>query len=316
MSSRIFSLGELIIDMIGTDKKNLRDGKVFEKNAGGAPANVCAVAGTLGADTYFMGEVGVDNFGTFLEETMNGFGVDTSMVVHEGNTTLAFASVDENGERDFMFLRDADDKYDFRNIKTDMISSNDILHFGSAMGLLGVTLKKTYIDFFYFGAERRCFLSFDPNYRFALVTDDQLIRYRKDCITFIKRSDLVKMSEEELRILTDIEDVYEAARVINDLGTRVCIITLGKKGALLSMEGQQVVIPTPEVKVVDTTGAGDAFMGGVLFNLTLRDDKKSLSFDDWQDIVKFANVVGAISTTKYGAMQALPSLSEVNAYLK
>ena len=87
--SKIFCLGELLVDMVGTDKKNLKEGKVFEKNAGGAPANVCAAASMLGAETYFMGQVGDDNFGEYLIDKLKALNVDTSMITRGGNTSMA-----------------------------------------------------------------------------------------------------------------------------------------------------------------------------------------------------------------------------------
>ena len=313
--SKIFCLGELLVDMVGTDKKNLKEGKVFEKNAGGAPANVCAAASTLGAETYFMGQVGEDNFGEYLIDKLKGLNVDTSMVVRGGNTSMAFVSVDENGERDFTFLRDSDAKYDFMNIKTNMIRKDDIVHFGSATGLLDGNLKKTYINFFYFSQENKTFCSFDPNYRDTLLPENSLSRYKRECTTFIKKCDFVKMSEDELFILTDTRDVIEGARILNDIGARVVVITMGKNGSYLSMKNKAEIIPSIPVKQIDATGAGDAFMGGVLYQLSTMEDIKNLNFDTWKEIVRFANVVGGLTTTKYGAMEGLPTLEEVIALL-
>ena len=313
--SKIFCLGELLVDMVGTDKKNLKEGKVFEKNAGGAPANVCAAASMLGAETYFMGQVGDDNFGEYLIDKLKALNVDTSMITRGGNTSMAFVSVDENGERDFTFLRDSDEKYDFRNIKTNMVRKEDIIHFGSATGLLEGNLKKTYINFFYFAQENKTFCSFDPNYRDTLLPENNLSRYKRECTTFIKKCDLVKMSEDELFILTDTRDVIEGARILNDIGARVVVITMGKSGSYLSMKNQAEIIPTIPIKQVDATGAGDAFMGGVLYQLSQMEDIKKLPFEKWKEIIRFANVVGGLTTTKYGAMEGIPTLEEVNALL-
>lgn len=314
--SRIFCLGELLVDMVGTDKKNLKEGKVFEKNAGGAPANTCAAVAKLGGEAYFMGQVGEDNFGEFLIDKLKSLNVDTSMIIRGGNTSMAFVSVDEKGERDFTFLRDSDEKYDFRNIKTDMIKKEDIIHFGSATGLLEGILKKTYINFFYFAGEKKTFRSFDPNYRDTLLSESDLFKYKRECATFMRKSDLVKMSAEELLILTDTSNVEEGAKIINHLGARVVIVTLGKGGSYLSMGNQGALIETIKVKQVDSTGAGDAFMGAVLYQLSQLEGIKNLPFEKWKEIIRFANIVGALTTTKYGAMEGLPSLDEVNSYTK
>ena len=314
--SRVFCLGELLIDMAGTDNKNLKEGKTFVKNAGGAPANVCASVATLGGEAFFMGQVGNDSFGDYLVEKLQSLNIDTSMVVHGGNTSMAFVSIDEDGERDFTFLRDSDGNYDFRNIKTNMITKNDICHFGSATGLLnGTTLKKTYMNFLYFAKEHHAFRTFDPNYRDTLLPDSELDRYKKDCITFISKSHVVKMSVEELHILTDCDDYVEGARIIHELGAPVVIVTLGEKGSYIQVREDTALIPTIKVNQVDSTGAGDAFMGAILYQLSKIDDKRNVSFESWKEILRFANVVGGLVTTKYGAMEGLPTCNEVQQNL-
>lgn len=313
--NQVFCLGELLIDMVGTDNLGLKDGIHFEKKAGGAPANVCASVASLGGNASFMGQVGNDAFGDFLLSTLNKRNIDTSMCVKEGFTTMAFVSLNQEGERDFTFLRGSDGLYDFKNIDTERIKKQDIIHFGSATGLLDGELKKTYTNMLFFAKENRNFITFDPNYRDTLLPNNLLHRYKKDCISFIEKADLVKLSHDELVILTDTTDVIEGAKILNDLGAYVVLVSLGKDGCLLSTKEKMEIIPSIEVNQIDSTGAGDAFMGAILYQISLLENKEDIGFDDWKKMVYFANIVGALSTTKYGAMEALPTLNEVNEIL-
>ena len=167
---KVFCIGELLIDFICKDKgKNLIEGSNFEKKAGGAPANVAVTISKLEGASYFLGQVGKDSFGRYLIKTLKDLDVDTSMTVMEGNTTLSFVAIDEEGERDFEFIRGSDSQYDFKNIDLSKISSEDIVHFGSATGFLEGKLKETYFKLFHYAIDNKMFISFDPNYRDNLI---------------------------------------------------------------------------------------------------------------------------------------------------
>lgn len=313
--NHIFCLGELLIDMVGVDNLGLKEGVKFEKKAGGAPANVCASVATLGGKASFMGQVGKDSFGDFLLDTLRNRNIDVSMCVQDGFTTMAFVSLNKEGERDFTFLRGSDGLYSFKNIDFGKISKKDIIHFGSSTGLLSGELKKTYTNLLFYAKENNNFITFDPNYRDTLLPEDMLYRYKRDCIGFIEKADLVKLSREELIILTDTKDVIAGARILNDLGAPIVLVSLGKDGCLLSTKDNVEIVVSIPVNQVDSTGAGDAFIGAILYQLSLEDNPRDLSFVRWKEIVRFANVVGALSTTKHGAMEALPTLEDVKAIL-
>ncbi|MCZ2969982.1 fructokinase, partial [Acinetobacter baumannii] len=108
----VFCIGELLIDFVCRNTNvSLVNGSDFEKKAGGAPANVAAAITKLGGHATFMGQVGNDPFGEFLEQTLQRAQVDTSMLIKDKQTTLAFVSIDQDGERDFTFMRGADGEY-------------------------------------------------------------------------------------------------------------------------------------------------------------------------------------------------------------
>ena len=313
MSNNIFCIGELLIDMVCVDNKGLKNGEKFEKKAGGAPANVAASISKLEGNAYFLGQVGADFFGKFLIELLEDLNINTEMAVSKGSTTMALVGIDENGERNFDFLRGSDGEYSFENIDLSKIQNSDITHFGSATGFLDGELKKTYFKLLEYAKANNLYVSFDPNYRDALITSDKLKGFIEDSITFIKESDFTKLSDEELFLLTNEKDITAGVNKLHELGVKVVTITLGAKGTYLSVNGQNDVIPSIKIKQIDSTGAGDAFVGAVLKQVSDIDDKKNISFEKWKDIITFANKVGAITCTNYGAISSMPTLSDLKS---
>lgn len=311
MKNNIFCIGELLIDMVCVDNKGLKDGEKFEKKAGGAPANVAASICKLEGNSYFLGQVGDDFFGTFLVEMLESLNINTSMTVKNGSTTIALVGIDANGERNFDFLRGSDGEYSFNNIDTSKITSSDIIHFGSATGFLDGELKNTYFKLLEHAKTNNIYVSFDPNYRDALIKDDMLDQFVSDCIEFLKVTDFTKLSDEELTLITKEKDLDAGVKKLHELGVKVVTITLGSKGTYLSVNGENVIIPSIKITQVDSTGAGDSFVGAVLKQVAEIEDKKNISMEEWEKIITFANKVGAITCTNYGAIDSMPTLEEV-----
>ncbi|MBE6062820.1 MAG: carbohydrate kinase [Clostridium butyricum] len=314
MNKNVFCIGELLIDMVCVDNKGLKDGEKFEKKAGGAPANVAAAITKLEGNAAFLGQVGDDFFGKFLVQVLRDLNINTDMTVEKGSTTMALVGIDADGERNFDFLRGSDGEYSFENVDTSKITSTDIIHFGSATGFLDGELKKTYFKLLDYAKANNIYVSFDPNYRDAFYTDDKmLLQFVEDSKSFLRHSDFTKLSDEELTLITGEKDLDDGVKVLHDLGVKVVTITLGSKGTYLSVEGENTIIPSIKIKQVDSTGAGDSFVGAVLKQVSDIEDKKNISMDKWKEIIAFANKVGAITCTNYGAIASMPTLSEVNA---
>ncbi|SFC85792.1 carbohydrate kinase family protein [Clostridium uliginosum] len=311
MNKNIFCIGELLIDMVCVDNKGLKDGEKFEKKAGGAPANVAASITKLEGNAYFLGQVGDDFFGKFLIGLLNDLNINTEMAVEKGSTTMALVGINSDGERNFDFLRGSDGDYSFENVNTSKITSTDIIHFGSATGFLDGELKKTYFKLLKYAKENNIYVSFDPNYRDALIKDDMLDQFIIDSKEFLKYSDFTKLSDEELYLITKEKDITDGVNKLHKLGVKVVTITLGSKGTYLSINGENVIIPSIKIKQVDSTGAGDSFVGAVLKQVSDFEDKRNISIDQWKNIIAFANKVGAITCTNYGAIASMPTLSEV-----
>jgi len=311
MNKNVFCIGELLIDMVCVDNKGLKDGEKFEKKAGGAPANVAASISKLEGNAYFLGQVGDDFFGRYLIDLLNDLNINTEMSVKKGSTTIALVGIDADGERNFDFLRGSDGDYSFENIDLLKITRSDIIHFGSATGFLEGELKKTYFKLLEYAKANNIYVSFDPNYRDTLITSDKLELFVEDSMSFLKQSDFTKLSDEELFLLTGEKDITKGVDKLHDLGVKVVTITLGSKGTYLSINKENIIIPSIKIKQVDSTGAGDAFVGAVLKQLADIEDKQNITLEEWDKIIAFANKVGAITCTNYGAIASMPTLSDI-----
>ncbi len=308
--SKILCIGEALIDMICTDKgRTLSDGENFLKKPGGAPTNVAAAIAALGGKVDLAAKVGVDPFGQHLVDVMNGFGVDTTYMLRDADhfTTFAFVSLMENGERDFYFNRGADgqlSKADIENINLEQIS---IVHFGSATGFLPGPLQEACLFLLQQAKARNIFVSVDPNYRHLLFRENRA-SFIEQSWHFLEQCDFFKLSDEEALLLTGAATLEEAAKQFLEKTNAVFAITLGKEGTLLGRDGQTGIIGSIVVKPVDTTGAGDAFVGAVLYQL-LQKGTTEHSQEEWNQIILNANKAGARTCEYLGAMEAFRHLS-------
>ena len=144
-----------------------------------------------------------------------------------------------------------------------------------------------------------------------MITEDKLDKFVEDCVSFLRKSDFTKLSDEELFLITKEKDITVGVNKLHELGVKVVTITLGSKGTYLSVAGKNEIIPSIKITQVDSTGAGDSFVGAVLKQLSEIEDKKNVSLEEWRNIVNFANKVGAITCTNYGAIASMPTLSDV-----
>ncbi len=315
MNNRILCVGELLIDFICSDvNSTLSEGSNFVKKAGGAPANVTAAIAKLGGKALFAGKVGKDAFGLFLKNTLDQAGVDTSMLImdNNSNTTLAFVSLKSNGERDFIFNRGADGLLKYEELEEEKIKTSKIIHFGSATALLGGESKETYLKVMEIAEKQNIFISFDPNYRIDLWKGrtEEFIETSKFCM---KYADLVKVSDEEIKIISGEDDLNRGLEMLHKLGAKIVAVTLGKEGTLISNGKKSAIISSIKIKAIDSTGAGDAFVGAFLYKIAELEDPKSLieKFEKIEEITAFANKVGAVVCTKLGAIASLPRLIEI-----
>ncbi|MER2126891.1 carbohydrate kinase [Solibacillus sp.] len=308
---QILCIGELLIDFFTTEiKQSLIEATTFEKQAGGAPANVSATIAKLGGNAYFCGKVGDDAFGHFLKQTLQQAGVCTEQLILDplAPTTLAFVSRDTDGERDFIFNRGADELLRIEDLHLQKLMAMDIIHFGSATALLSEPFSKTYEQLMQTLLLQNHFISFDPNYRANLWKGDTE-RFIEKCEPFIEAAHFIKMSDDELLVFARTDHFDEALEWLTQFENKAIAITQGAAGTIFYQNGMMTTIPSIPVKAIDSTGAGDAFIGAVLYELATRETTE-IPQTEWISIIEFANRVGAKVCEKVGAMEAIPTLEE------
>lgn len=312
--NKILCIGEALIDMICTDKGSaLSDGENFLKKPGGAPTNVAAAIAALGGDAWLAAKVGADPFGKHLIDVMQNFGVSTKYVIEDKDhfTTFAFVSLLKNGERDFYFNRGADGELTRDEVDTIDLDDFSIAHFGSATGFLPGALQIAYQSLYQKALTQNLFISFDPNYR-HLLFQHNLHSFIDQSWNFLTGCHFFKVSNEEAMLLTGRNNIVDAADDFMEKTKAVFTITLGSEGTLLGINGTTTIIPSITVKAVDTTGAGDAFAGAVLYQLSKIEKSKikKLKPEDWQKIIVNANKAGARTCEYLGAMEAFKHLNK------
>jgi fructokinase len=310
---KILCIGEALIDMICTDKgMSLSEGSNFLKKTGGAPTNVAAAIAALGGEVELAAKVGKDPFGKQLIQTMESFGVGTNAMLEDSNhfTTFAFVSLMHDGERDFVFNRGADGQLSIDDVDAINLNNVGIIHFGSATGFLPGPLQAAYLHLLQKALHHKIYISFDPNYRHLLFPNNT-DSFVSQSWHFIRNCNFFKVSDEEAILLTHTSTLEDATAILLKDTSGVFAITLGKEGTLLGLNGHQYIIESIPVKPVDTTGAGDAFVGAVLYQLSNLDQTtiQSLSLDEWNKIILNANKAGARTCEYMGAMEAFKYLN-------
>ncbi|WP_134686570.1 carbohydrate kinase family protein [Brevibacillus migulae] len=313
----LYAIGEVLIDFIPLQKgAALKDVFSFERAPGGAPANVAATVAKLGGQASMITKLGQDAFGDFLLEQLQQAGVATDQIKRtaEAKTGLAFVSLKEDGERDFSFYRQpsADLLLTEEEIEAHWFSQGDILHFCS-VDLVESPMKHAHRKAIQLAKAGGAIISFDPNVRLPLW--ERPLDCKKAILEFLPMAHLVKVSDEELPFLTGVTDAEEAIHTLFTGDVKAVLYTKGGAGADLFVKGKAFSSPGYQVGVQDTTGAGDAFIGAVLYQLLERQaDQQTLAetlIQEHAQILSFANACGAITTTGKGAMSALPGKAEV-----
>lgn len=318
MSARydIAALGELLIDFTdsGVSDSGMR---LFERNPGGAPANVLTAAARFGRATAFLGKVGNDMHGLFLRQTLLDAGIDVSGLVMAEDvfTTLAFVALNEQGERSFSFARKpgADTCLRPEELNAAVLDSCRVLHVGS-LSLTDEPARSATFAAVERAKAAGAVISYDPNYRAALWPDTETAaRHMRSMVPY---ADVMKLSDEETALLTGEADPAAAAAVLLAQGVKCAAVTLGADGALVAAASGMRTVPGFAVNAVDTTGAGDAFWGGFLHRmLALGKAPEALTIDDAADCARWGNATAAVCVTRRGAIPAMPSPAEAEALL-
>lgn len=308
----VAALGELLIDFTPVPGANP---PAFTPNPGGAPANVLTAVAKLGGSGEFIGKVGDDRFGHLLKDTLDAQGVGSSGLLLDPrfHTTLAFVHLDEKGDRSFSFYRTlgADTQLSPAELPLGLIDGCRIFHFGS-LTLTDEPSRSATLRALDYARTQGRIISCDPNWR-PLLWDDPA-RYVAELKALLPLCHLVKASEEELALITGEQDVGLGAEALLPLGVQVLVITMGPAGCTVFTREGSRHLPTYDVKVVDTTGSGDAFWGAFLSRVAASGQSPAaLPLETLSDFADFANAAGSLCATRYGAIPAMPSPEEIRA---
>lgn len=313
----LFSIGELLIDFVPLQKgKALKDVTAFERVPGGAPANVAAAVAKFGGKAALITMLGEDSFGDFLLEQLSQYGVATDKILRtkKANTGLAFVSLREDGERDFLFYRkpSSDLFLSESDINENWFSEGDIIHFCS-VDLVESPMKGAHKKVIQASKCRGGIISFDPNVRLPLWDNPE--ECRKTILEFIPLAHIVKISDDELEFITGTSNINEAIASLFIGDVKAIILTKGSKGAALYLQDEIYESTGYAVSVQDTTGAGDAFIGALLYQLldkrTTAQNLKEIIKKHHENILAFANASGALTTTGKGAISSIPSKEHI-----
>ncbi|MEH7179696.1 aminoimidazole riboside kinase [Neobacillus vireti] len=307
MMNGVLCLGEALIDFIPLDSDNL----TYQKAPGGAPANVSVGIAKLGGKATFLGKVGNDVLGHFLKKTLIDYGVNTQSMkfTDEARTGLTFVTLESSGERSFSFyINPSADRF-LRKEELDplLFEQHQIFHFGS-ISLISEPAKSATLRAIELAKEKGMLISYDPNLRLGLWDSEE--QAKGTILATLSHADILKVSEEELIFLTGCSHLEEGMGQLPDLP--LVLVTLGGEGCMYRFKGQIGKVPALECKVVDTTGAGDAFVSGILYSVN--EAGKALdkfSEQEISEVIQFASVSGGLATTKKGAMTGLPALEEI-----
>jgi len=321
MTTQVMAFGEALIDFLSNGATQTGELESFTKFPGGAPANVAVAVARLGGNSHFVGQVGDDAFGHFLKESLDSYGVNTQsmLMTKEAKTALAFVSLDNTGERSFEFYRSPSADILFRESDFDATwfsDSKGVFHTCSNT-LTDENITKATLAGVRMAREANWIVSVDVNLRTNLWPDCVVNKAR--VIDWMQSGDVVKASLEELAVLAD--DPFALINESLAAGVTLFVLTDGGNPIRFYTNKQgEGEVATPKVEVKDTTAAGDAFVGGLLYQLADQGgDRQSLAaFSQQQlmDIIRFAAACGADSVTKLGAYPSLPSFSEAQARLK
>jgi fructokinase len=316
--NKVLCFGEALIDFI-SGPQLLSDGLIlpsFGQYPGGAPANAAVAVAKLGGQASFIGQVGQDMFGDFLKTALQHYGVDTSALLQHpsAKTALAFVAHDERGERSFSFYRDqsADLLFSTEDLQPHCFDGAKVLHFCSNT-LVDPQIADVTAQLLQQARQHGLWLSFDINLRHNLWAEG-----KADPVVvqaFVEQAELLKFSFDELLYLLNalgLELRPYIQQLLNNKAQLV-VITQDDKPLRYFSRYAEGTLAVPQVEVVDTTCGGDAFSGGLLYQLSQLHDLQSCcqSTEMLERSLKFAARCGAFAVTKAGAFPALPALADV-----
>lgn len=313
---KLLAIGEALIDMIPSNTGRIMDVNNFTPKVGGAPLNVCGAYTKLGGSSNIITMLGKDPFGDKIVNELIGFGINIDYVkrTNAANTSLAFVALDENANREFSF---------YRNMGADMLMSEDdvdknwfmdayALHFCS-VSLGDFPMRRAHNKAIKYAKENGLIVSFDPNVRLPLFDDHE---YLKNVIhEYIQYADILKISDEEVEFIFGNKDIEENLDYLFDQGVKLLVYTSGKDGAVAYTKNVVAHSKGIKVNAVDTTGAGDGFIGCLLYQMAKEnvdlEQINILTEEQLKTYLDLSNKFCSISVTKEGAIASYPTMEEL-----
>ncbi|KAI3826739.1 hypothetical protein L1987_00792 [Smallanthus sonchifolius] len=313
----IVSFGEMLIDFVPTvSGVSLAEAPGFLKAPGGAPANVAIAVSRLGGKSAFVGKLGDDEFGHMLAGILKENGVSGKGINFDkgARTALAFVTLKADGDREFMFYRNpsADMLLTPDELNIELIRSAKVFHYGS-ISLIVEPCRSAHLKAMEVAKEAGALLSYDPNLRLPLWPSAE--EAREQIMSIWDKAEVIKVSDNELEFLTGCDKIDdESAMSLWHPNLKLLLVTLGDKGCNYYTKHFHGTVGAFPVKAVDTTGAGDSFVGALLTKIV---DDQSVLEDEGRlkEILRYSCACGAITTTKKGAIPALPTVPELDAFL-
>ncbi|MGN0771594.1 MAG: carbohydrate kinase [Christensenellales bacterium] len=307
--NKVICIGESLIDFMPVKGQTL----TFTAKAGGAPANVCAGVSKLGGKGYYLGRLSNDMFSEFLLDNMHKHGINTDYVAIDNNhsTALAFVALNDKGDRQFAFYRKdtCDLMLDESDVREDMFDKGDALHFCS-VSLVESKARYAHVKAIECAIEKQCLVSFDVNVRANLW--DDIDDCKKTILQFCAYADIIKVSDDELFLLTQEQDEKKAVAALWTYASRckMIFVTKGAQGcAAYDKNLQCVAAAAVKSRVIDTTGAGDCFAASILYNIVYKGIKPLAS--EIGVALDFAMKACAVVVAGYGAMESMPAIDDI-----
>jgi fructokinase len=307
----VISLGEAFVDYISTDSTNIK----YRQLLGGATVNLAVGTSRFGLPTYYLCKLGTDPISQFVEQKFEKEGVNIEYSVRTDTKRICgvYVNVKESGERYF---------HSYINLTPDEVLTEDelrravfekarIFYFGSGT-LFQQKAKKTTETALQYANEFSKLIAFDANLR--LKRWESETHCRQTVVSFLKYANIVKLAEDELNFLMETNSLEAGLEKISEWNIPYLFITLGGKGACGVMNGNKVFVRALNVHAIDTTGAGDAFMSGLLY--CFHEKGIPAGQTELTEFLKFANHVGATAITEIGSLTSRMDLMELKKHFK
>ncbi|MGN1136090.1 MAG: carbohydrate kinase [Oscillospiraceae bacterium] len=311
----IVAVGEMLVDL--TQKISETGEITYTQNAGGAAANVAVMAAKLGVPSGFIGKVGKDMFGRYIKNVLEENKVSTKGLILDDNyaTPLAFVSKNENGEREYYFVRKEgnDSALAYSEINKKLVDNCKIFHFGSRL-LTSEPSRSAVMLCAEYAKNQGKIISFDPKFRRSQwESQDDAVRTIQSALKLV---DILKVSEDELQLVSGFGNMATAIAKLIGLGVKIICITQGAKGCIVATKTGINNVSSFKTEIVDTMGAGDSFLGAFLSQIAKTAKPFStLDTDDLIGISTYANACGALSARKLGAIAAMPTDEEIKSLI-